>query len=177
MRNPATLEPPALQDAPVDLTREFRAAMRRQASTVAILTAAPDGERYGMVATAVMSMSMDPPSMAVAVNRQASIHPALLACGLFRINLLQEDQAEMCQGFARMAGDARFGWGDWLQSDRDDPPRLASAQASILCRTETVTEFGSHSLFIGSVRDVTTIQRVAPLLYLDGGYRRTGGAA
>lgn len=55
------------------LRDDFKQAMRRLATTVAIVTTG-SGETYaGMAATAVMSVTADPPTLVVAVNRTASM--------------------------------------------------------------------------------------------------------
>ena len=54
------------------------------------------------------------------------------------------------------------------------PPRLADAQATILCRRIDHHQFGTHSIFIGVVEAVTTREGVNPLVYLDGRYGSVG---
>ena len=46
----------------------FRAGMQLIASTVTVITATCDGERSGMTATAVTSLSADPASMLICVT-------------------------------------------------------------------------------------------------------------
>ena len=84
----------------VGLSTGFRAAMRRIAATVTIVTA-DDGERYhGMTATAVTSLSMEPPSLLVCINKKAFLHDILLRAGNFCINVLHQDQAELSAAFS-----------------------------------------------------------------------------
>ena len=64
----------ALPESPA---QAFKEAMRRLAATVTIVTAAKGDESYGMTMTAVTSLSMDPPSLVICVNRNASLHPVL----------------------------------------------------------------------------------------------------
>ena len=65
-------ESPALRgasDAAAGLS--FRAAMRRVASTVTVVTTGGPFSRHGMTATAVTSVSADPPSLLVCINQGA----------------------------------------------------------------------------------------------------------
>src|SRR3546814_15206357 len=72
----------------------FRAAMRRLAATVTVIsTRADDGIRHGMTATAVTSVSADPPAVLACVNRSAALHAQLHLGPLFCINLLQIGRA------------------------------------------------------------------------------------
>ncbi|NBW26299.1 MAG: flavin reductase, partial [Betaproteobacteria bacterium] len=54
--------------------------MRRLAATVTLVTTSDaDGKRYGMLATSVTSVTMEPPMLLVCVSRSAHVHPALMA--------------------------------------------------------------------------------------------------
>lgn len=148
---------------------DFRAAMRRLASGVAIVTAVEDGTRYGMTMTAVMSLSMDPPSLAIGVNRNASIAAPLGRAGRFCVNLLRASHDRFCADFSALPTEARFTVGDW-RSDETGLPWLADAQAVLFCTTGPVTPFGTHDLIVGVVERVINEPAIAPLLHLDGSY-------
>ena len=68
---------------PPPIATSFRAAMRRIASTVTIVTASDGERRHGMTMTAVSSLSMDPPSMIVCVNQNTFLHDILMSARLF----------------------------------------------------------------------------------------------
>jgi flavin reductase (DIM6/NTAB) family NADH-FMN oxidoreductase RutF len=65
------------RDSP-QLAAAFKGAMRRLASGVAIITTSHEGHRYGMTVTALMSVSMDPPSLAVGINPSATMYRPLV---------------------------------------------------------------------------------------------------
>jgi flavin reductase (DIM6/NTAB) family NADH-FMN oxidoreductase RutF len=91
----------------------------------------------------------------------------------FAVNVLHRDQEDIARMFADRSQEAlRFATG-W-DVDCSKPPRLADAQASFLCRRTDHHRFGTHSIFIGVVEDVTMREATDPLLYLDGGYRSAG---
>ena len=102
---------------------EFKRAMRRLASTVTIIsTADVNGNRYGMAATAVTSVSTDPPSLLVCVNRDASIHAPLAGRGAFCVNVLTTGHEDLVSAFGgRLKGNERFSVGDWCDDNRDIP--------------------------------------------------------
>jgi flavin reductase len=156
-------------------TREaFRLAMRGLGASVTIISTELAHVRYGMVATAAMSVSMDPPSMVVAVNQSASIHEPLLARRAFAVNILTEWDRQMVTGFAKATGEDRFANGPWSSepvSDGERPlPFLANALASVFCDVKDVFSSGTHSLFVGKVYRVIRREDLAPLLYCDGNY-------
>lgn len=70
------------------VTHAFRKAMRGHCANATIVSAEADGQRYGMLATAVMSISLEPPLLAVSINHGASIHDPINATGYFCINIL-----------------------------------------------------------------------------------------
>ena len=152
------------------LTEAFRQAMRRVASTVNVISICVDGQAMGITATAVSPISMDPPSLLVCINRAASVHASMEDVGRFAVNVLHRDQEDIARMFADRSQQAlRFASG-W-QVDCERPPRLADAQASFLCRRTDHHRFGTHSIFIGVVEEVTMREAIDPLLYLDGSYR------
>ena len=151
------------------LASGFRQAMRRVASTVNVITICVNGEPMGITATAMSSISMDPPSLLVCINRAATMHASMEDVSHFSVNVLHTDQAELAQMFADSSKRAlRFTAGWHLDCAR--PPRLANAQAALLCRRIDHHKFGTHSIFIGVVEDAVVRDDVDPLLYLNGQY-------
>ena len=154
------------------LNNAFRQAMRRVASTVNVITICVDGQPMGITATAMSSLALDPPSLLVCINRAASLHGSIRDVSHFAVNVLHRDQEDLAHMFAdRSRAALRFTSGWHLDCDR--PPRLADAQASLLCRRTDHHQFGTHSIFIGVVEEVVVRDDIDPLLYLDGQY---GGA-
>ena len=157
------------ETASLPLDQGFRQAMRRVASTVNVISIRVDGQPMGITATAVSSISLDPPSLLVCINRTASVHAPMGGMPHFRVNVLHRAQEAIAAMFADRAQHAlRFlsGW----DLDCGSAPRLLDAQASILCRRTDHHQFGTHSIFIGVVEEVFTRPEVDPLLYLDGRY-------
>jgi flavin reductase (DIM6/NTAB) family NADH-FMN oxidoreductase RutF len=68
-----------------EIVDKFRASLRLAAGSVSLAT----------------SLSMDPPSMLVAINRSASIHPVIKRTGRFCLNLMAEAQASLLESFSR----------------------------------------------------------------------------
>lgn len=158
-----------MTDARSALTDQFRQAMRRVASTVNVISICSGGEPMGITATAVSSISMDPPSLLICINRAAAVHAWMGEAGHFRVNVLHRDQEPVARMFAdREQHKLRFGAG-WT-TDCVLPPRLVDAQASILCRRIDQHQFGTHSIFIGVVEEIALRGDIHPLVYLNGRY-------
>jgi flavin reductase (DIM6/NTAB) family NADH-FMN oxidoreductase RutF len=151
------------------LTRDFKQAMRRVASTVNVITVCVGGEPMGITATAMSSLTLDPPSLLICINRTASLHSPLEDVSHFCVNVLHRSQEDIARMFAdRSQQGLRFASGWNLDCDR--PPRLADAQAAILCRRIRHFPYGTHSIFIGEVEEVKAREDVDPLVYIDGRY-------
>ena len=151
------------------LCEAFRKAMRRVASTVNVISIYVEGQPMGITATAVSSISLDPPSLLVCINRAASLHAPMGDMSHFRVNVLHRDQEAIARMFADRSQHAlRFSAG-W-DLDSSGAPRLVDAQATILCRRIDSHSFGTHSIFIGVVEEAAARSEVEPLIYLDGRY-------
>ena len=92
-----------------DLKKTFLASMRAVTSTVNVISASHEGERHAMTATSVTSLSLDPPSMLVCVNKDASIHKILSEGSHFSINILSSSQRELAEVCSNSdEGESRF---------------------------------------------------------------------
>src|SRR5690606_31949798 len=150
-----------------ELLDSFRMAMRHVAATVYAVTTRHDGGRYGILATAVSSLSFDPPSLLVCVNRQASLHAPLANAEVFCVNVLGLSNRDVAERFM-VGGADRFDVGEWVE--RHGVPVLATAQSSFICRLAHAHEFGTHSIFIGELIDAHHRADAPPLTYYDRRY-------
>lgn len=164
-------EMPSSDQFSQDLVGDFRSAMRGTAQSVTIITSYDtDGNSHGMAASAVISLSMEPPSMCISVNRSASIHSVLAVSGAFCVNLLSADHTGLVDIFSRSdQRHRRFASSDWRHG-QDGLPYLASARAAIFCRSENTVDYSTHTLHIGRVTDVKILDNGPPLLWFDGAY-------
>lgn len=154
-----------------DVAGSLRRAMRRTAQPITILTARDRQDvPHGIAASAVISISMDPPSMGVSVNRLASIYRVLDDTRAFCINVLHVDQSDLVETFSRSdQRERRFLSTDWARGPLN-LPYLRSAQAAIFCTSDRQIDYATHTLHIGSVMNVMTSDDRLPLLWFDGSY-------
>ncbi len=153
---------------------DFKLAMRRLAATIAVVTSGTEDDWTGMAATAITSVTADPPTLLVAVNRNASLSPVMKREGRFCVNLLSERHADIVGVFSgQKKGRERFETGDWTSSD-EGLPILSDANAALVCTISNAFEVGTHTLFIGEVTAVYCHSTIDPLIWVDGGLARTG---
>src|SRR5690606_37671697 len=118
-------------------------------------TAGPAG-RAGFTATAVCSVSDQPPTLLVCLNRRSRGTPALRQNGVFCVNTLaagQEAIADLFAGRTGAAGEERFKGGEWMTLSTG-APILRSAAVAFDCRTIDVKTVGSHNVFFAVVEAV-----------------------
>jgi flavin reductase (DIM6/NTAB) family NADH-FMN oxidoreductase RutF len=157
--------------APPDaLVSDFRHAMRRMAATVTLVsTSDAEGQGFGMVATSVTSVTMEPPTLLVCVSRTAHVHAPLMARGRMCVNVLQEDQAAVLQAFSgAVPHQERFAGGEWGTHPDLDVPYLPQSQALFFCDIEQVLEVGTHSVVLARVLEARAMESVRPMVYVDG---------
>ena len=165
-------ETPTPAGIPAEVGADFRQAMRRLASGVALVTSAGAGdEPCGIAMTAVMSLTMEPPALLLAINQTASLCQPLLARGRFAVNLLAADQLALCQAFVTAPAAERFAGLDW-HAEADGLPVVHGAVATILCRLDKAEPFGTHMVVRGLVERVILGSEAEPLAYVNGGYGR-----
>lgn len=157
-------------EATPTIRQQFLLAMRKMASSVTILTKADPAGAIGMTATAVCSLSADPPAVIVCVNQSASLCSVLDLGEQFAINLLAEGQDELaqCFGSASHRGE-RFSRGGW-RHDIADAPFLEDGMGTLFCTVADLHTFGSHAIVVASVDSIRLSDERAPLLYANGSF-------
>lgn len=153
-----------------EVSQHFLSAMSSLAATVCVVAAStPTGERFGITATAVCSLSTDPPQLVVCVNRGSSIARALAGTGWFSVNILAGTQEEVAGVFAGRTG--RNG-SDRFDKDRwsmhvTGAPVLQGSSAVCVCHVSNSLHQASHLVLIGRVLDVLLPENdpPAPLMY------------
>ena len=162
---------------PAELAPRLRSALRRLPGPVSIVTThdIESGGPVGMVASAVIPVSMEPPSMLVAVNRRSLCHASIERAGRFCINLLGTDQRDLVAPFSTPSmRDQRFAGGDWTTFEAI--PFLSDALANLFCKVEATLVHGSHELFVGNAYEVRLRdgEESEPLGWMEGGFARFG---
>ena len=154
---------------------EVKGALRRLASSVAIITSYWNDRPMAMAATAVSGLSLAPPSLLVCVNQTASLYGALADRSRFCVNILGQDHLELAQRCGgQVAGAERFSTGAWAR-DEDGVPYLEDAQASLSCLCADSLVYGTHGVFVGRITAVRLHGEHAPLIYADARYCGAGG--
>jgi flavin reductase (DIM6/NTAB) family NADH-FMN oxidoreductase RutF len=154
--------------APADL----KSAMRQLAGAVSVITAGLGDARTGATVTSAHSLSVDPETMLVSINRSSSSWPAIRDGGFFCVNVLAASQVAVADRFAGrggVKGAARYEGAEWITL-ATGAGALVGALASIDCEVEHVVERHSHALIFGAVRSIVVGPPGPALLYAQGRY-------
>ncbi|MFD2249685.1 flavin reductase [Pseudochelatococcus lubricantis] len=156
--------------AAVDAGR-FKLGMRRLAAGVSIIATTLEEVRYGLVATAVNSVSADPPTLLVCVSQTASAHDFISRAGRFSVNVLHADDRELAENFSRPEfRTRRFSFGEWSTATTGAPV-LDSALVAFDCLIAQEARVASHTVFFGQVVDVRLSDGpIDPLLFWNSSY-------
>ncbi len=144
-------------------------------TTVSLLATEWEGRRYAMLATAVTSLSMDPPSLVVCINRSSSAYDAFVQRRAFSLGVLSADLEELGLHLAQATGQERFAKGSWKDMEApgevvDGLPWLKDAQATLFCEIDNSVDFGTHTIFMARIQSCTEPASSNPLIYCEGGY-------
>jgi flavin reductase (DIM6/NTAB) family NADH-FMN oxidoreductase RutF len=150
---------------------DFRRAMGRFATGVTVITTRLGDDLHGMTANAVTSLSLDPMMVLVCVDKTADTHDILSKAGVFAVNILNREQSEISDRFAKKEFDGAHGLDDLPHSfATTGAPIIDGALAYLDCRTLTEQHGGDHTIFIGEVVEAKELSDGAPLVFYRGQY-------
>ena len=133
--------------------RGLRDLMQRFPHGVAVLTVDAEGERLGLTVGSLVSLSLEPPLVGVAVDRQAAMHELL------------------AQHFARGVPPIALWHGIASREGAAGAPLLVGALGWLECRLADEVPAGDHTFFVGEVLSVELGEPAPPLVHIESGYR------
>lgn len=147
------MSPELLSDDHTTVDRSiFLEAMSQLPGPVSLVTTGDGAKRMGLTVSALCSLSADPPSLLVCVNKDAGAHKELLARRVFGVNVLRPMQKEIATLFTQKGID-RFANGEWVRRSTG-APLLSTALIAFDCMVEKAIDGFSHTIFIGTVCDI-----------------------
>jgi 4-nitrophenol 2-monooxygenase / 4-nitrocatechol 4-monooxygenase, reductase component len=127
----------------------YRHVIGHFATGVTVITSRNGEDDHGATASAVSSVSLEPPSLLVCLNRATATETAVRESGHFVVNILRADQGELAMRFAGRHGH-KFADLPVGRSDAGDPC-LGGALARLECRVRDAVTGGTHTVFFGEV--------------------------
>ncbi|MEE4360185.1 MAG: flavin reductase family protein [Pseudomonadales bacterium] len=149
--------------------RHFRDTLGRFCTGVVVVTGIWRDTPVGFSAQSFLSLSLEPPLVAICPARTSSTWPRLREAGSFCINVLADRQRSLCETFAR-SGQDRFSGVAWRPAT-SGAPVLDGVLAWIDCDLELEHDGGDHTIAVGRVRDLEARDAEGlPLLFFRGRY-------
>jgi len=155
-------------------SQTFRQIMREVASPVAIVAAGDPGKRSGLTATAICSVSDEPPTVLACLNRNAVAHGSIIESGCFSINFLSSTQEAIAIRFSgadKIYVEERFALGNWDQGE-SGAPLLRDAICTLECRLVGHQAVATHTVFVGELISGHRSPDCGALLYQHGAYKQ-----
>ena len=163
------------ESQPLVSVDEFRQALGQLAAGVSIVTTQLEGDRRGVTATAVCSVTDSPGTVLVCINRNTGTGKMIADAGHFSVNVLGLDHEDVAMTFAGargVQGDERFEHGDWSEDAATGMPLLDQALVNLACKVSHVHSTATHDVFFGEVVAVRTAE-AQPLIYFGRGFHET----
>jgi flavin reductase (DIM6/NTAB) family NADH-FMN oxidoreductase RutF len=157
---------------------EFRYALGHFATGVTVVTSIDHGGKpVGTTASAVSSLSLEPPLVLVCFDPESLTLRAIRRNGAFAINVLAAPQQQLSTNFARRGWAAAWD-GVPRRRGRTGSPLLHGVLAALECTVDKTLPAGDHEIIIGRVYDTeVTSNDSAPLLHWRGSYLSPGHQA
>ena len=160
-----------MSDHPTIDQATFRQVLGRFPTGVTVITAVDGGVPAGLAVGSFCSVSLDPPLVGFFPARSSSSWPHIEAAGRFCVNVLAEDQEDVCRRFATKGADKFDGLG-W-QPAPSGAPLIDSVLAWIDCEVHSVSAAGDHWAVLGRVVHLGVgREEQGPLVFYRGGYGR-----
>ena len=167
---------------PVDAT-EFATALGQYAAGVCLLTVRDGIDDVGTTVTSVMSVSADPPLVAVGLAAEGYPAEVLETVGSCALNVLAAEHGILASRFSsagRPSARHLLESVSWTRAAASDAIVLSGGLAALDCRVDRLVEAGDHVLAVLEVVGVPVLgdPGTPPLLRLRGRYvDGTGSAA
>ena len=164
---------------PLLLAQSYRNAMANVAAGVHVITTGGAAGSYGITMTAVTSVTDEPPTLVLCINRKAAIQPILRANGHLCVNVLsaqQQDVAEHFAGITKLTPQERFEQHVWTDGPSGQP-QVADALAHLHGRVLQAHDMGSHTVFYVAVEHIHVNSNAEPgVLYFRRHFTHTSTA-
>jgi flavin reductase (DIM6/NTAB) family NADH-FMN oxidoreductase RutF len=174
----AAAEPPTAVDGVAGSPEALRHVMGQLASGVTVVTAVRDGVRHAMTATAVCSVSLEPPLILVCVSKVSRFHAAITDTDAWAVSLLAEGQAAIARHFANRGRDlsTQFDAVPHSLAPDSQAPLVDGALGWLDCTTVATHDGGDHTIVVGQVVSASGLGELEvsggtdPLVYFRGSY-------
>lgn len=154
---------------------DFRNAMSMLTTAVNVVTTEGDAGLHGFTASAVCSVTDNPPTLLVCMNQASRSHGYFVENKILSVNVLGAQHEQISNAFAssKLSSEDRFKLGAWTTLETGSPV-LEDALVSFDCEIEQIQDIGTHSVFMCRVVAVKHSQQDESLVYFNRAYHHVG---
>jgi flavin reductase (DIM6/NTAB) family NADH-FMN oxidoreductase RutF len=164
----------AVPETPFIDAAHFRRVLGHFPTGVTVVTALGADGPIGVAIGSFASISLDPPLVGFFLGTESSSGPVIEAAGAFCVNVLGQEQVELCGRMASKMPD-KFEGIDWTPAEGSHAPVLPGVHAIIDCRLDQIVPLGDHNLIVGRVLHLDTVEHDAnPMVFHKGRYGTFG---
>jgi flavin reductase (DIM6/NTAB) family NADH-FMN oxidoreductase RutF len=153
----------------------LRRLMARWPTGVSVVTARSGDRDGGLTVNALLSVSLDPPTLLVSIDRDADTVPLIDTSQAMAVSFLGARQKELSERFARRIDGAEKFQGVRVHRAVTGAALLDGALGWIECRPVRSIPVADHLLYLGEVVHVEEGPDAPPLLFYHRGYATTEG--
>ena len=144
--------------------------MREVPAPVGVVTVTAGGQSAGLTVDSIVSLSLEPPLLGIALARHAALHELLREAGAFAVSLLASGQEHLAQHFARGVPPIGLWAGVETRDGELGAPLLEDAFGWVECRLGSEHPAGDHTFFVGEVVSASRGPGREALVHLRGKY-------
>ncbi len=166
-------------DGPLEAGALFREAMSHLASGVVLVTTSMGGRPWGMTVSAACPVCTEPPTMLVSLSTHTALAQAIAQTGRFGVSVLGDAALHVAR-FGSAVGAPKFlddGVGMELGELHPAAAMVDGALSNVDCDVVEEVTHGTHSIFLGRVRETTVTGDAGPLVHYRRSFWQVGGAA
>jgi flavin reductase (DIM6/NTAB) family NADH-FMN oxidoreductase RutF len=144
--------------------------MREVPAPVGVVTVTAGGQSAGLTLDSIVSLSLEPPLLGIALRRHAALHELLREAGAFAVSILASGQEHLAQHFARGVPPIGLWTGIETRDGELGAPLLEGALGWVECRLGSEHSAGDHTFFVGEVVSASRGPGREALVHLGGKY-------
>ena len=161
-----TIAQPSAAQAGAPTPDEMRRVLGHFATGVTVVTGIDDEGPVGFACQSFASVSLDPPLILICADHRGRAWPRIRKTGRFCVNVLHEEQSDLCARFGSSRGrkyeDLEWDLSDW------NTPSLPGVLIRVHAEVHNVHVAGDHDIVIGRVLELDTVSDERPMLFFRG---------
>ncbi|MGE8686205.1 MAG: flavin reductase [Achromobacter sp.] len=151
----------------------YREAMSGLGAAVNVITSEGKAGLAGCTVSAVCSVTDDPPTLLVCINRASKNNAVIRENGNLCVNVLAGDQRHIAMRFAsrNVPMESRFAAATWDRLETG-APALVDAVAALDCEVMSMNEVGTHTVFYCEIKAIRSTAGREGLMYFGRDFHR-----